>query len=76
MPHSTPYSLFSGQLLTSIPKDLLLEHDLPAKFLATDVDATEATLPNKLVALLNHLTPFLLSESRSAQITAFSLLER
>ena len=67
---------FPGTLLYVIPQDLLVNHELPAKFLATDVDAIEAILPNNLVALLNHLVPLLLAESRSIQLSAFHLLKR
>ena len=66
----------SGTLLNVIPQDLLVNHELPAKFLTSDVDAIEAILPNNLVALLNHLAPLLLAESRSIQLTSFHLLER
>ena len=68
--------MISGRLLKLIPQDLLINHQLPAKFLAADVDAVEGSLPNNLVALLNHLGPMLLSESRSVQIISFTLLKR
>ena len=67
---------FLGRLLTLIPQDLLVNHQLPAKFLAADVDAVEGALPNNLVALMNHFGPLLLSESRSVQIISFRLLKR
>ena len=56
--------------------EYLLQNELPAKFFVTDVDAMEGTLPNNLVTILNHLGPMLKSESRSIQLTAFSLLQK
>ena len=67
---------FSGQVLEFIPMEYLLQNELPAKFFVTDVDAMEGTLPNNLVTILNHLGPMLKSESRSIQLTAFSLLQK
>ena len=68
--------IFPGQVLESIPLEHLLQNELPAKFFVTDVDAMEGTLPNNLVTILNHLGPMLKSESRSIQLTAFSLLQK
>jgi hypothetical protein len=48
---------------------------LPAKFLADDVDC-DATFPDKLLFLLNHLAPMLASDQRAIQLTAFHLLFR
>ena len=69
-------SFFPGHVLESIPNELLINNELPAKFFVADVDAKEGTLPNHLVTLLNHLGPMLKSESRSIQLASFSLLER
>ena len=68
--------IFPGHALESIPNELLIHNELPAKFFVADVDAKEGTLPNHLVTLLNHLGPMLKSESRSIQLASFSLLER
>ncbi len=66
----------SGDALRLIPMDQLIQHSLPARFLASDVDATEPSLPDNLVFLLNHVAPLLEAKSRSVQSTAFHLLQR
>lgn len=65
-----------GNALRCVPLQQLLDHNLPAKFLASDVDAAEAQLPDNLVFLLNHLAPMVQSRARPVQTTSYHLLKR
>jgi len=69
-----------GQTLKTIPDEQLIEtHTLPAKFNTQDVitcSPDQLALPDKIVFLLNHLSPLLTSSERSIQLTSFHLLNR
>lgn len=64
-----------GQALIHIPDEQLFEHSLEANLVVADVDF-RSIYPDKLVFLLNHLAPLIVSENRAAQITAYHLLNR
>uniref|UniRef100_A0A8C0HMZ5 E3 ubiquitin-protein ligase listerin n=1 Tax=Buteo japonicus TaxID=224669 RepID=A0A8C0HMZ5_9AVES len=59
-----------GEALTYISKDQLLNHKLPAKFVA----GQKTNLPDKLQTLLNTLSPLLLFRSRPIQISVYHML--
>ncbi|XP_044298639.1 E3 ubiquitin-protein ligase listerin [Varanus komodoensis] len=59
-----------GKALTYISKDQLLNHKLPAKFVA----GQKTNLPEKLQTLLNTLSPLLLFRSRPVQIIVYHML--
>uniref|UniRef100_A0A8D0GZQ3 E3 ubiquitin-protein ligase listerin n=1 Tax=Sphenodon punctatus TaxID=8508 RepID=A0A8D0GZQ3_SPHPU len=59
-----------GDVLTYISKDQLLNHKLPAKFVA----GQKTNLPDKLQTLLNTLSPLLLFKARPVQITVYHML--
>ena len=58
-----------------IPAELLLEHELDPKFLVEDLDC-DGRFEDKVLFLLNHLTPMLLSAGRDVQRAAQKLLRR
>ncbi|XP_074853382.1 E3 ubiquitin-protein ligase listerin isoform X2 [Carettochelys insculpta] len=59
-----------GEVLTYISKDQLLNHKLPAKFVA----GQKTNLPDNLQTLLNTLSPLLLFRARPVQITIYRML--
>ncbi|KAM9020815.1 E3 ubiquitin-protein ligase listerin [Ara ararauna] len=59
-----------GEALTYISKDQLLNHKLPAKFVA----GQKTNLPDKLQTLLNTLSPLLLFRARPVQISVYRML--
>ncbi|CAM5079418.1 unnamed protein product [Eretmochelys imbricata] len=59
-----------GEVLTYISKDQLLNHKLPAKFVA----GQKTNLPDNLQTLLNTLSPLLLFRARPVQITVYHML--
>ncbi|XP_074957449.1 E3 ubiquitin-protein ligase listerin isoform X1 [Phalacrocorax aristotelis] len=59
-----------GEALTYISKDQLLNHKLPAKFVA----GQKTNLPDKLQTLLNKLSPLLLFRARPVQISVYHML--
>lgn len=59
-----------GEALIFMSKDQLLDHKLPAKFVA----GQKTNLADKLQTLLNTLTPLLLLRARPVQITVYHLL--
>ncbi|XP_064326372.1 E3 ubiquitin-protein ligase listerin [Phalacrocorax carbo] len=59
-----------GEALTYISKDQLLNHKLPAKFVA----GQKTNLPDKLQTLLNTLSPLLLFRARPVQISVYHML--
>ncbi|KAM6099020.1 E3 ubiquitin-protein ligase listerin [Theristicus caerulescens] len=59
-----------GEALTYISKDQLLNHKLPAKFIA----GQKTNLPDKLQTLLNTLSPLLLFRARPVQISVYHML--
>ncbi|MEE6468105.1 hypothetical protein FKM82_008163 [Ascaphus truei] len=61
-----------GKALHYISKDQLLNHKLPAKFVA----GQKTNLTDKLQSLLNTLAPFLLYRERSVQITVCHMLDK
>jgi len=63
-----------GPLLKLLPDQHLIEHSLPAKFHPEDVDAT--VLPDKVVFLLNHLCPLIVTHSPQNGAIAYTLLKR
>ncbi|KAM4699688.1 E3 ubiquitin-protein ligase listerin [Discoglossus pictus] len=61
-----------GEALSYISKEQLLNHKLPAKFVA----GQKTNLTDKLQSLLNTLAPLLLYRERSVQITVYQMLEK
>uniref|UniRef100_A0A8C8SSL1 E3 ubiquitin-protein ligase listerin n=1 Tax=Pelusios castaneus TaxID=367368 RepID=A0A8C8SSL1_9SAUR len=61
-----------GEVLTYISKDQLLNHKLPAKFIA----GQKTNLPDKLQTLLNTLSPLLLFRARPVQVTVYHMLHK
>ncbi|KAK2527212.1 Ltn1 [Columba guinea] len=59
-----------GEALTYISKDQLLNHKLPAKFVA----GQKTNLPDELQTLLNTLCPMLLFPARPVQISVYHML--
>lgn len=59
-----------GEALTYISKDQLLNHKLPAKFVA----GQKTNLPDKLQTLLNTLSPLLLFRARPVQLSVYHML--
>lgn len=59
-----------GEALTYISKDQLLNHKLPAKFVA----GQKTNLPDNLQTLLNTLSPLLLFRARSVQVSVYHML--
>ncbi|KAM6310361.1 E3 ubiquitin-protein ligase listerin [Aegotheles albertisi] len=59
-----------GEALKYISKDQLLNHKLPAKFVA----GQKTNLPDKLQTLLNTLSPLLLFQARPVQISVYHML--
>uniref|UniRef100_A0A8C4JQB7 E3 ubiquitin-protein ligase listerin n=1 Tax=Dromaius novaehollandiae TaxID=8790 RepID=A0A8C4JQB7_DRONO len=59
-----------GEALTYISKDQLLNHKLPAKFVA----GQKTNLPDKLQTLLNTLSPLLFFRARPVQISVYHML--
>ncbi|KAM8821516.1 E3 ubiquitin-protein ligase listerin [Eudromia elegans] len=59
-----------GEALTYISKDQLLNHKLPAKFVA----GQKTNLSDKLQTLLNTLSPLLLFRARPVQISVYRML--
>ncbi|XP_059674823.1 E3 ubiquitin-protein ligase listerin isoform X2 [Gavia stellata] len=59
-----------GEALTYISKDQLLNHKLPAKFVA----GQKTNLPDKLQTLLNTLSPLLLFRARPVQVSVYHIL--
>ncbi|KAK2523306.1 hypothetical protein Q9966_012146 [Columba livia] len=59
-----------GEALTYISKDQLLNHKLPAKFVA----GQKTNLPDELQTLLNTLCPVLLFPARPVQISVYHML--
>ena len=58
-----------------MPVELLLEHELEPKFLVEDLDC-DGRFEDKVLFLLNHLSPLLLSDDRNVQRCAHKLLRR
>ena len=69
-----------GSVLRNIPDNQLFEtHQLPAKYNTDDIctcSADELAMPDKIVFLLNHLSPLLISPERAIKFTALHLLQR
>ncbi|KAM6448074.1 E3 ubiquitin-protein ligase listerin [Liasis olivaceus] len=61
-----------GKALTYISKDQLLNHRLPAKFVA----GQKTNLPDNLQTLLNTFSPLLLFRARPVQITVYHMLHK
>ncbi|KAM4795349.1 E3 ubiquitin-protein ligase listerin [Rhinophrynus dorsalis] len=61
-----------GESLCYISKDQLLNHKLPAKFVA----GQKTNLTDSLQSLLNTLAPLLLYRERSVQITVYHMLDK
>jgi len=61
-----------GEALTYISKDQLLNHKLPAKFVA----GQKTNLPDNLQTLLNTLSPLLLFRARSVQVSVYHMLSK
>uniref|UniRef100_T1E3L6 E3 ubiquitin-protein ligase listerin n=1 Tax=Crotalus horridus TaxID=35024 RepID=T1E3L6_CROHD len=61
-----------GKALTYISKDQLLNHRLPAKFVA----GQKTNLPENLQTLLNTFSPLLLFRARPVQITVYHMLNK
>ncbi|XP_053242522.1 E3 ubiquitin-protein ligase listerin isoform X2 [Podarcis raffonei] len=61
-----------GKALMYISKDQLLNHKLPAKFVA----GQKTNLPDKLQTLLNTFSPMLLFRARPVQITVYHMLNK
>ncbi|XP_053165483.1 E3 ubiquitin-protein ligase listerin [Hemicordylus capensis] len=61
-----------GEALTYISKDQLLNHKLPAKFVA----GQKTNLPDKLQTLLNTLSPLLLFRARPVQVAVYHMLKK
>uniref|UniRef100_A0A8C3LMT7 E3 ubiquitin-protein ligase listerin n=1 Tax=Chrysolophus pictus TaxID=9089 RepID=A0A8C3LMT7_CHRPC len=59
-----------GEALTYVSKDQLLNHKLPAKFVA----GQKTNLPDNLQTLLNTLSPLLLFRARSVQVSVYHML--
>ncbi|XP_029435039.1 E3 ubiquitin-protein ligase listerin [Rhinatrema bivittatum] len=63
---------FVSDAVTYISKDQLLNHRLPAKFIANQ----KTNLTDKLQTLLNTFAPFLLYRARSVQIAVYRILNK
>ncbi|XP_044141835.1 E3 ubiquitin-protein ligase listerin [Bufo gargarizans] len=61
-----------GHALSFITKEQLLNHDLPARFVA----GQKSNLPDGLQSLLNTLAPLLLYKDRAVQITVYHMLKK
>ncbi|ETE73486.1 E3 ubiquitin-protein ligase listerin [Ophiophagus hannah] len=61
-----------GKALTYISKDQLLNHRLPAKFVA----GQKTNLPDNLQTLLNTFSPLLIFRARPVQITVYHMLNK
>nr|XP_056714125.1 E3 ubiquitin-protein ligase listerin [Euleptes europaea] len=61
-----------GEALMFVSKDQLLNHKLPAKFVASQ----KTNLPDKVQTLLNTLSPLLLFRARPVQITVYHMLNK
>uniref|UniRef100_A0ACB8FHJ2 Listerin E3 ubiquitin protein ligase 1 n=1 Tax=Sphaerodactylus townsendi TaxID=933632 RepID=A0ACB8FHJ2_9SAUR len=61
-----------GEALMFVSKDQLLNHKLPAKFVASQ----KTNLPDEVQTLLNTLSPLLLFRARSIQITVYHMLNK
>ncbi|XP_051871112.1 E3 ubiquitin-protein ligase listerin isoform X3 [Pristis pectinata] len=59
-----------GEASALIPLKQLMNHNLPAKFIA----GQKTNLPDKLQSIMNTLAPLLLSKARPVQITAYHML--
>lgn len=62
-----------GGALCQCPKENIMDHKLPPKYLACE---DTSPLPDSLQSLLNHLCPLLTHTLRAVQVTACALLER
>ncbi|XP_067848848.1 E3 ubiquitin-protein ligase listerin [Heptranchias perlo] len=61
-----------GEASALIPLKQLMNHSLPAKFIA----GQKTNLPDKLQSVLNTLAPLLLCKARPVQITAYHILHK
>ncbi|XP_054829197.1 E3 ubiquitin-protein ligase listerin [Eublepharis macularius] len=61
-----------GEALRFVSKDQLLNHKLPAKFVASQ----KTNLPDNVQTLLNTLSPLLLFRARPVQITVYHMLNK
>uniref|UniRef100_UPI00398EDAED E3 ubiquitin-protein ligase listerin isoform X2 n=1 Tax=Pristiophorus japonicus TaxID=55135 RepID=UPI00398EDAED len=61
-----------GEASALIPLKHLMDHSLPAKFIA----GQKTNLPDKLQSVLNTLAPLLLCKARPVQITAYRILHK
>ncbi|XP_075053231.1 E3 ubiquitin-protein ligase listerin [Mixophyes fleayi] len=61
-----------GEALRFITKDQLLNHKLPAKFVA----GQKSNLSDRLQSLLNTLAPLLLHRERAVQVTVYHMLNK
>ncbi|XP_060090344.1 E3 ubiquitin-protein ligase listerin isoform X2 [Heteronotia binoei] len=61
-----------GEALMFVSKDQLLNHKLPAKFVASQ----KTNLPDKVQTLLNTLSPLLLFRARPVQIMVYHMLNK
>ncbi|XP_002190030.5 E3 ubiquitin-protein ligase listerin [Taeniopygia guttata] len=61
-----------GEALTYISKEQLLNHKLPAKFVA----GQKTNLPDELQTLLNTLSPLLLFRARPVQVSVYHMLHK
>ncbi|XP_069801287.1 E3 ubiquitin-protein ligase listerin [Dendropsophus ebraccatus] len=70
--HHTSVLQSLGEALCFISKDQLLNHKLPAKFVA----GQKSNLSDRLQSLLNTLTPLLLYRERAVQMTVYHMLNK
>nr|DBA34456.1 TPA: hypothetical protein GDO54_002013 [Pyxicephalus adspersus] len=72
MSYQSPVLQSLGEALRYISKEQLLDHKLPAKFVA----GQKTNLPDSLQSLLNTLAPLLLHRERAVQITVYHMLKK
>ncbi|KAM9320364.1 E3 ubiquitin-protein ligase listerin [Gastrophryne carolinensis] len=72
IPYQSPVLQSLGEALRYISKEQLLNHKLPAKFVA----GQKSGLPDSLQSLLNTLAPLLLHRERAVQITVYHMLDK
>lgn len=72
MSYHSPVLQSLGEALRYISKEQLLDHKLPAKFVA----GQKTNLPDSLQSLLNTLAPLLLHRERAIQITVYHMLKK
>ncbi|XP_067896603.1 E3 ubiquitin-protein ligase listerin isoform X2 [Heterodontus francisci] len=72
LPSSMSLLTALGEASALIPLKQLMNHNLPAKFIA----GQKTNLPDKLQSVLNTLAPLLLCKPRPVQITAYHILHK